>query len=71
MSEDSKFAGYKINTQKSLALIYTNNEKTERKIKEIIPFTIVTQRIKQNKFTSKNKRPIYRKLRNTDERNQR
>ena len=33
-------------TQKSLALIYTNNEKTERKIKEIIPFTIVTQRIK-------------------------
>ena len=37
-------AGYKINTQKSLAFLYTNNEKTE--IKEIIPFTIATERIK-------------------------
>ena len=39
-----KVAGYKINTQKSLAFLYTNNEKTE--IKEIIPFTIATERIK-------------------------
>ena len=39
-------AGYKINTQKSLALLYTNNEKTEREIKETIPFTIRTKRIK-------------------------
>ena len=46
MSEDSKFAGYKINTQKSLALIYTNNEKKEREINEAIPFTITTKRIK-------------------------
>ena len=30
----SKVAGYKINTQKSLAFLYTNNEKTEREIKE-------------------------------------
>ena len=37
-------AGYKINTQKSLAFLYTNNEKTE--IKEIIPFTIAMERIK-------------------------
>src|SRR5574340_297414 len=43
----SKVAGYKINTQKSLAFLYTNNEKTERKIKETIPFTIATKRIKQ------------------------
>ena len=41
----SKVAGYKINTQKSLAFLYTNNEKTEREIKETIPFTIATKRI--------------------------
>ena len=40
----SKVAGYKINTQKSLAFLYTNNEKTE--IKETIPFTIAMKRIK-------------------------
>ena len=38
-------AGYKINTQKSLAFLYTNNEKTEREIKETIPSTIATKRI--------------------------
>ena len=42
----SKVAGYKINTQKSLAFLYTNNEKSERKIEESIPFTIATKRIK-------------------------
>ena len=46
INECSKVAGYKINTQKSLAFIYTNNEKAEREIKETIPFTIVTKRIK-------------------------
>ena len=46
ISEFSKVAGYKINTQKSLALLYTNNEKSEREIKELIPFTIATKRIK-------------------------
>ena len=43
--EFSKVAGYKINTQKSLAFLYTNNEKSEREIKESIPFTIATKRI--------------------------
>ena len=33
ISEFSKVAGYKINTQKSLAFLYTNNEKSEREIK--------------------------------------
>ena len=33
-------------TQKSLAFLYTNNEKTEREIKETTPFTIATKRIK-------------------------
>ena len=46
IDEYSKVAGYKINTQKSLAFLYTNNEKTEREIKETIPFTIATKRIK-------------------------
>ena len=46
ISEFRKVAGYKINTQKSLAFLYTNNEKSEREIKESIPFTISTKRIK-------------------------
>ena len=46
INEYSKVAGYKINTQKSPTFIYTNNEKTEREIKETIPFTIATERIK-------------------------
>ena len=46
ISELSKVAGYKINTQKSLAFLYTNNEKPEREIKESISFTIATKRIK-------------------------
>ena len=44
--EYGKVSGYKINTQKSLTFLYTNNEKTEREIKEIIPFTIATKRMK-------------------------
>ena len=46
INEYSKFAGYKINTQKSLAFLYTNNEKVEKEIKEIIPFTIAMKRIR-------------------------
>ena len=46
INEYSKVAGYKINTQKSLSFLYTNNEKIEREIKETIPFTIATKRIK-------------------------
>ena len=46
IGEFSKVAGYKINTQKSLAFLYTNNEKSEREIKDSIPFTIATKRIK-------------------------
>ena len=41
INEYSKVAGFKINTQKCLAFLYTNNEKTKREIKETIPFTIV------------------------------
>ena len=45
INELSKVAGYQLNTQKSLAFLYTNNEKSEREIKETIPFTIATKRI--------------------------
>ena len=46
INEFSEVAGYKINTQKSLAFLYTNNGRSEREIKETIPFTIATKRIK-------------------------
>ena len=46
INEFSNVEGYKINTQKSLAFLYTNNRRTGREIKEIIPFTIATKRIK-------------------------
>ena len=46
INEYSNVAGYKINTQKSLAFLCTNNEKTEREIKETIQFTIAMKRIK-------------------------
>ena len=46
ISEFSKVMGYKINTQKSLTFLYTNNEKSEREIKETIPFTIGSKSIK-------------------------
>ena len=45
--------GSKLKTQKSLALQYTNNEKSGREIKETIPLTIVTKKnkIPRNKPT--------------------
>ena len=45
-NEFGKVTGYKINTQKSLAFLYTNNKKSEREIKETILFTTATKRIK-------------------------
>ena len=46
INEFGKVAGYEINAQKSLAFLYTNNEKSEREIKETLPFTIATKQIK-------------------------
>ena len=46
INEYTKFTGYKINTQKSLGFLYTNNEKTEREIKETTPFTLAMKIIK-------------------------
>jgi len=41
-----KVEGYKINTQKSAAILYTSNKGSEREIKETIPFTITLKRVK-------------------------
>ena len=46
LNKFGKVAGYKIHAQKSLAFLYTNNEKSAREIKETIPFTITTKKIK-------------------------
>ena len=46
ISEFSKVAGYNVNTQKSLAFLYTDDEKSEREIKKSIPFTTATKGIK-------------------------
>ena len=46
ISESGKVARHKINAQKSLAFLYTNDKKSEREIKETLPFTIATKRIK-------------------------
>ena len=46
INEYGKVAGYKINTQKSLAFLCTNNENIEREIKKTVPLTITKKRIK-------------------------
>ena len=73
INEYSKVAGYKINTQKSLALLCTNNKKIERENKETIPFTIARKRIKYLGINlSKETKELYiEKYTTTDERNQR
>ena len=63
IKEYSKVEGYKVNTQKSLAFPYTNNEKIEREIKETIPFTIATKRIKYlGIYLPKETKDLYKKL---------
>ena len=59
INEYGKVAGYKINTQKSLAFLYTNNEKVEKEIKQTIPFTIATKRIKYLGLYLPNKTKTY------------
>ena len=72
ISEFSKVAGYKINTQKSLAFLYTNNEKSEREMKESIPFTIATKRIKYLGINlAKETKELYTENYDTNERNKR
>ena len=46
INEFGRVAGYKINAQKSLIFLYTNDEKSGREIEETLPFTIATKRIR-------------------------
>ena len=64
INEFGKVAGYKINAQKSLAFLYTNNERSEREIKETIPFAILNNKnkIPRNKPNQRDKRAVCRKL---------
>jgi hypothetical protein len=55
----SKVAGYKINTQKSLAFLYTNNVRSEIEIRKTIPFTVASKiKIPGNKFNKGGYQPI-------------
>ena len=72
INEFGKVAGYKINAQKSLTFLYTNNKRSERKLKETLPFTIATKRIKYLGINlPKEVKGLYSENCNTDERNQR
>ena len=63
INEICKVAGYKINTQKFLVFLYTSNKKSKRKIKETIPFTTATKRIKYVGINlHRDKRTICQKL---------
>ena len=46
MNEFGKVAGYKTNTEKTVAFLYTSNERSEREIQEAIPFTTASNKIK-------------------------
>ena len=70
INEFGKVAGYKINAQKSLAILYTNDEKSEREIKETLPFTTATNRIKYLGINlPKETKDLYAENYDTDERN--
>ena len=70
INEFGKVAGSKINAQKSLAFLYTNDEKSEKEIKETLPFTIATKRIKYlGRNLPKETKDLYAENYDTDERN--
>ena len=60
INEFSKASGYKINIQKSVAFLYTNNEISEKEIKKTIPFTIASKRKKYlgTNLTKGGERPV-------------
>ena len=72
INEFGKVTGYKINAQKPLAFLYTNDEKSEREIKETLPFTTATKRITYLGINlPKEAKDVYAENYDTDERNQR
>ena len=64
INEFGKGAGYKIDIMKSVAFLYTNNKTSEREIKETIPFTTASKRIKYLgiNLPKGGKRPVCQKL---------
>ena len=62
INEVGKVAGYELNTQKSVAFLYTNNQRSEREIKEEISFTISSKRIKHLWINLRRQRPEVQKL---------
>ena len=58
INEFSKVAGYRINIQKMVAFLYTNNELSKTEIKKIIPFTTASKRLLRNKFNQGGERPV-------------
>ena len=72
INQFGKVAQYKIYSQKSLAFLYTSDEKSEREIEETIPFTIATKRIKYLGINlPKEIKDLYSENYDPDERNQR
>ena len=71
INEFGKTDGYKVNTQKSKAFLYTNNKTAETAIRKQIPFDIATRKINYLgiNLMKEVKRPVLRKLHNTEERN--
>ena len=78
INEFGKVAGYKINTQKLTAFLYTNNERTEKEIREAIPFTITSKRIKYlgvnlpkntKDLYSENYKPLMKEIKDDSNRN--
>ena len=70
INEFGKVAGYTINAQKSLAFLCTNDEKSEREIKESLPFTTTTKRIKYLGINlPRETKDLYAENYDTDERN--
>ena len=63
INEVSKVAGHKINIQKSVEFLYTNNKVSEKEIKKAIPFTVQSktnkQKIPREKFNQGGERPIH------------
>ena len=72
ISEFGKIVGYKVNIQKSMAFLYTNNKLSERETKKKNPiyYSNKKNKVPRNKLNQGGKRPVLRKLHNTEERNQ-
>ena len=63
INEFNKVARYKINVHKSVTLLYINNGRSEREIKEAVPFTITSKRIQYLGINlNKAKMPVLKKL---------